>query len=233
MQPSCHYLYVKQSDLYPAGHFKSGLLLAALILMLVYFLPFNWQDPIWLLYIEVSAFFIGYIAAYNRKVKRFFTFKGEMREEVHQKALEAVKEYGLDQKGSYVFIFASQMERCLTCLFSSDIEKRLEEEGYLRTIQKLLKEQKQALKGGNIKETLEQTSERIAQLFISTSVDTTVDTSTDTSTAQVTSRDDNVGIKTLGQETAPEKPVHVEEKLPETKVDDKTDSQESNQTNAE
>jgi uncharacterized membrane protein len=120
------YLFVKQSDLYPASHFRSGLFLCALVLMAVYFLPFNWEDPIWLLYIQVGAFFLGYLLAYTKRFKKLFTFKSEMREEVHQKALESLREYGLLGKKKHIFLFVSLVEKRLECILSQDLEEVVE-----------------------------------------------------------------------------------------------------------
>lgn len=155
------YLYVKQSDLYPASHFRSGLFFCALVLMAVYFLPFNWEDPIWLLYIEVGAFFIGYLLAYTKRFKKLFTFKSEMKEEVHQKALESLREYGLLHRNNHVFLFASLIEKRIECLLSPDLEDKLDQQRVLL----ILKNYKSMLQSGRIEDVMGRILEEIRGLL--------------------------------------------------------------------
>jgi len=155
------YVLVKQSDLYPASHFRSGLFFTALVIMTLYFIPINWEDPIWMLYFEVGAFFFGYLFAYNRKVKRFFTFKSEMKEEVYQKALETMADYGLLGKSHYIFLFASQVEKRLECIYSPEIEELISE----KDIERSLANAKSLLKNQKYKEAMEQGISSIMDLL--------------------------------------------------------------------
>lgn len=155
------YICVKQSDLYPASHFRSGLFFSALTLMAAYFFPVNWEDPIWLVYIEVAAFFVGYLLAYTKKLKKFFTFRSEMKEEVHQKALESLKEYGLLNKESHIFLFASAVEKRIECILSTDLEERITPD----TVRTILKNNKQQLKEGSLATAMQAIIEEIKSHF--------------------------------------------------------------------
>ena len=155
------YLYVKQSDLYPASHFRSGLFFCALVLMAVYFLPFNWEDPIWLLYIQVGAFFLGYLLAYTKRFKKLFTFKSEMREEVHQKALESLREYGLLGKKKHIFLFVSLVEKRIECILSRDLEDEVDE----HRVVNVLKTYRNRLKSESIEKLIKEIVNDIEMLF--------------------------------------------------------------------
>lgn len=240
MNASTHYMIVKQSDLYPASHFRSGLFFASLVLMLVYFLPFHWQDPIWLLYIEVCAFFVGYLLAYHRKLKRFFTFKGEMKEEVHQKALESMREYGIAGKSNTIFLFASQTEKCVTCILSPDLEEREEDRKIQRIIKKTLKEKKLQFKNNLNRGLIEALAHEIRGVFGPDQLDNkTVDVisspqesslETKPSAQAEVSDATSEGPKTLDQENSPETPTLAQETNQDPSEADKTELKEENQT---
>lgn len=116
-------LVVKKSDIYPASHFRCGLLFTGLASTVVYFLPFSMEDPITIFYIQAGAFLLGYLFAYSKKWKRFFTTKREMKEEVYQKALESFYDYNLNTKGRTVLLFASELERRIEAITSYDLSQ--------------------------------------------------------------------------------------------------------------
>lgn len=137
MNPTIYEMVVRNSDVYPAAHFRSGLLLTGIISTILYFLPFTMGDPILLLYVQAGAFLLGYLLAYGKKWKRFFTTNKEMREEVYQRALECFYEYGLNSKNNSVLVFASVLERRIEFIPTGDIE-----ESKLKEISEIIKNNK-------------------------------------------------------------------------------------------
>ena len=79
---------LKQSDLYPAAHFRLAILCALSVSLAMYYLPWPWTDPIWFLWAQVPALALGYFLAYRQGIKRIFSTSAELNEETHQKALE-------------------------------------------------------------------------------------------------------------------------------------------------
>jgi hypothetical protein len=79
---------VQKSDHYPGAHFRSSIFWSLSASMILYFIPWNFHDPIWYLYIQIPALIFGYLLAGHPKVKRLFSTSSEMKEETYQKALE-------------------------------------------------------------------------------------------------------------------------------------------------
>ena len=105
-------LILKQSDFYPAAHFRSALFLAIITPLIMYYLPIYIADPIWYLWGQIPALLIGYLLAYSEFFKRFFSTKAEFNEEVHQKAVESFMDYNLHKtkKDAGVLIMISLLE---------------------------------------------------------------------------------------------------------------------------
>lgn len=101
------------SDSYPSAHFRWALLLSLLLPALLYMAPIPIQDPIWFLAIQAGGAVLGLLLAFNHKAKRMMLTKGQMNEEVHQRALQAYFEHGVhttkDRDG--VLVFMSLFER--------------------------------------------------------------------------------------------------------------------------
>lgn len=118
---------VKQSDLYPAAHFRLALFLGLLIPIGLYYLPWTFYDPIWYLYAQVPALIAGYFLAYNKKLKRFFSTRFELTEEVRQRAQEYFLTNGLTSttKRSAVLIFISLLEKRIEIIADMNVIKAL------------------------------------------------------------------------------------------------------------
>jgi hypothetical protein len=120
---SIHYLIVKQSDLYPASHFRSALFFGALALTALFYLPVSWENPFPVIAIISGFFLTGYILAHFKRFKRLFTFGHEMKEEVYQMGLEAKNDYQIGKRS--IFIFISLMERRIECFVSPDLKEEI------------------------------------------------------------------------------------------------------------
>lgn len=114
---------VKQSDLYPAAHFRLALFLGLLIPIGLYYLPWTFYDPIWYLYVQLPALIAGYLLAYHRKLKRIFSTRFEMTEEVRQRAQEFFLTNGLHatSKRSAILIFVSLLERRIEIIVDTNV----------------------------------------------------------------------------------------------------------------
>ncbi len=140
-----HYLLVKQSDSYPAAHFRSGLFFCALVIVAMYYLPLSWNNPFPIIATATGFFLFGYILAHFRRFKRLFSFGHEMKEEVHQMALESLETYGLLGRPQTILIYGSLLERRIECLPSFDLVDALDYQG-------ILKEKKKEFKKKNPKQ---------------------------------------------------------------------------------
>lgn len=114
---------VKQSDLYPAAHFRVAICLALALPMALYYVPWTFYDPIWYLYTSLVGLLLGYVLGYNHKIKRLFSTRFELSEEVRQRASEYFLENGLHatKKRSAVLIFVSLMEKRIEILADMNV----------------------------------------------------------------------------------------------------------------
>ena len=106
-------MVLKQSDFYPASHFRSAILLALILNPLIYLMTGEWEGALWHLTAQVPALTAGYLLCFRSRFKKFFSTAGEMKEEVHQKALELF--YGqkaqLGPQTPMALIYISFLER--------------------------------------------------------------------------------------------------------------------------
>lgn len=118
---------VKQSDLYPAAHFRVAICLALLLPMALYYAPWTFYDPIWYLYSSLGGLILGYALAYNHRIKRFFSTRFELTEEVHQRASEYFLENGLHStnKRTAILIFISLMEKRIEIIADMNVVNAL------------------------------------------------------------------------------------------------------------
>lgn len=131
-------IIVKYSDAYPGSHFRGGIFVAVLFYAIFYFLPYQFEDPIISIYVIQLGFILGYVLCFFKRWKRFFTFKHEMKEEVFQKALESMYDYGQFEE-NYFFIFISVMEKRLEIIPSSKALELIKEEKLRSTLKGIKK----------------------------------------------------------------------------------------------
>jgi putative membrane protein len=120
----------KQSDFYPAAHFRVAMILAFLVPTI--FLTFGPEDitPIMILWFQLPGIILGYYLAYLPTVKRWFTTKKEIEEEVHQRALQAFFENNLHttKERTGILIMVSSLEHRVEILADEGINKKVEPE---------------------------------------------------------------------------------------------------------
>lgn len=106
-----NFISMNRSDHYPAAYFRSSLFILALTYLVFYFIPFDIQDPIWMIGLSIPAVFIGQILPLSERYKRIFISNGEMKEECYQQALEQGHELGVLNESSSIYIYLSEFER--------------------------------------------------------------------------------------------------------------------------
>lgn len=156
-------LILKQSDFYPAAHFRCALLLGLSIPMAMYYLPFEFPDPIWYLWAQIPALILGYLLCYHAKFKKFFTTKAEIEEEVYQKSVESFLEFNLNKtkNNTGVLIMISLLERRVKILADHGFDKIMSEKDWHALAITLSQE----VKKGNLQQGLITTIESIGKIM--------------------------------------------------------------------
>jgi len=104
-------IMMNRSDHYPAAYFRSSLFILGLTYLIFYYIPFDVQDPIWMIGLSIPAVFLGQILVFFPRYKRFFISNGEMKEECYQQALEQGYEMGVINESNSLYIYLSLFER--------------------------------------------------------------------------------------------------------------------------
>lgn len=114
----------QKSDHYPGAHFRSSIFWSLSASMTLYFIPWDFHDPIWYLYIQIPALIFGYLLAGYPKVKRLFSTSSEMKEETYQKALEFYHQNFDDTDSDLLFV--SLLEKRVEFISFKDDETKAE-----------------------------------------------------------------------------------------------------------
>jgi uncharacterized membrane protein len=104
-------IVMNRSDHYPAAYFRSSLFILVLSFLVFYFIPFDLQDPIWLMAQAFGAILIGQILTLFPRYKRLFVANSEFKEECYQQALEQGQILGVLGEENSLYLFISQFER--------------------------------------------------------------------------------------------------------------------------
>ena len=129
---------LKQSDLYPAAHFRLALIMGIFFSLVLYY-TYDFSDPFALIWIQAPGILMGYIVAYIPSVKRLLTSKAEMQEEVYQRSLEVFYENNVsmtrDRTG--IMIFISLLERKVSVLADCGINEVVSKDYWNELVQVL------------------------------------------------------------------------------------------------
>ena len=139
---------LKQSDFYPASHFRSALFFSFIPPLVLYYSPLDVPDPIYFIWIQIPGLLIGYCLAFFSRLKRWFSTRSELTEEVHQRALQAFLNNNLhttrDRTG--ILIMISLLEHRAEILADSGINDKVPP----RTWKKILNPLVKKIKRGNL-----------------------------------------------------------------------------------
>ena len=117
---------VEKSDFYPAAHFRIALVMGILFSVVFYY-NYDFEDPIFLLWIQFPGMIIGYALAFIPFFKRLLTTRAEMDEEVHQRAVGIYFEnkVSMTRDRTGVMIFVSLLERRVEVLADCGINAKV------------------------------------------------------------------------------------------------------------
>jgi len=164
-----NFIMMSRSDHYPAAYFRSSLFILGIVYLVFYYIPFDVQDPIWMIGLSIPAVLIGQILALFPRYKRFFISNGEMKEECYQQALEQGHELGVLNEASSMFIYLSLFERRIEVF----IPDHLKDKKIKKEIKPHFKKLVRAFKKNNYEEGLK---EFYDQIFLPKSSVTAVET---------------------------------------------------------
>ena len=129
---------LKQSDFYPAAHFRLALIMGIFFSLVLYY-TYDFSDPLALIWIQAPGILLGYFVAYIPSIKRLFTTKAEMQEEVYQRSLEVFYENNVsmtrDRTG--IMIFISLLERKVSVLADCGINEVVSKDYWNELVQVL------------------------------------------------------------------------------------------------
>lgn len=155
---------LKQSDSYPAAHFRLAVFFSLLFPLILYIAPLPIHDPIWFLAVQAIGCALGLLLAFHPKLKRLMLTRGEIAEEVHQRALEAFFHHGVhttnDRDG--VLIFISMLEQRAEILADIGIAAKVDSSEWTN----ILKHGLEHLKNNNMTEALLSTIRASGDLLI-------------------------------------------------------------------
>ena len=143
-------IVLKQSDLYPAAHFRSAIFFSFIPPVILYYSFIDIPDPMYFIWSQLPGLLFGYFLAYLPRVKRLFSTQKELSLEVHQRAVQAFFNNNLhttrDRTG--ILIMASLMEHRVEILADSGINEKVPP----RTWRKILNPMIKKIKQGNLTE---------------------------------------------------------------------------------
>lgn len=117
---------VKQSDFYPAAHFRLSLLGAFVGIFLYYELAHD-VEPLYFLYLFIVGALVGFLAGYVPFLKMLFTTKDEIEEETRQRAMESFLTNGVvdTPNRNGVQLFISLVEHKAIITVDSGLQEKL------------------------------------------------------------------------------------------------------------
>lgn len=129
---------VKQSDFYPAAHFRLSLL-CAFIAIFTYFQLSLLPEPAYFLYLFIAGSLVGFFLGYIPFLKKLFTTKNEMEEEFTQKALESFLMNGVvdTTHRNGVQLYVSALEHKALVLVDKGLKEKLSQDTWDRVLAKL------------------------------------------------------------------------------------------------
>lgn len=129
---------LSKSDFYPAAHFRLAMIMGITFALAGYY-TYDFLDPIFLIWIQIPGLLLGYALAYIPILKRLFTTKREIQEEVYQRAIEIFYNHQVsrtkDRTG--IMIFISLLERRVEVLADFGIDRKVGPDFWKDLVEKL------------------------------------------------------------------------------------------------
>ncbi len=144
---------LKQSDLYPAAHFRLSLVVGITFAIGCYY-GYEFEDPITLLWFQLPGMLIGYLLAYIPQIKRAFSTGQELSEESYQRAVQVFHEHNVsmtrDRTG--IMIFITLLERKVYIMADAGINQQVADDYWDQMVATLV----ESIKNGRAVEGLEE-----------------------------------------------------------------------------
>jgi putative membrane protein len=120
---------LKQSDFYPAAHFRLALIMGIIFSIICYY-TYDFEDPIALIWIQIPGMLLGYALAYIPPLKRALTTTREVQEEVYQRSLEIFYEnkVSMTRDRTGIMIFISLLEKKVEVLADCGINEKVDKD---------------------------------------------------------------------------------------------------------
>lgn len=154
---------ISRSDFYPAVHFRLALIVGILCSLIIYNV-YDFDDPIVLIWGQFPGIFLGYFLGYIPFLKRLFTTKAEMQEEVYQQAIQMFYENSVsitkDRTG--IMIFISLLERKVQVLADCGINEKVAADYWNNIVENILS----SIKTGKLIEGMAQAIDSCGQSLI-------------------------------------------------------------------
>ncbi len=119
-----NFVMMNRSDHYPAAYFRSSLFILALTYLIFYFIPFDIQDPIWLIGLSIPAVVVGQLLPLFDRYKKVFISRTEMKEECYQQALEQSYQLGVLNESNSIFLYVSLFEKRIELFVPDSLKER-------------------------------------------------------------------------------------------------------------
>lgn len=119
-----NFVMMNRSDHYPAAYFRSSLFILALTYLIFYFIPFDIQDPIWLIGLSIPAVVVGQLLPLFDRYKKVFISRTEMKEECYQQALEQSYQLGVLNESNSIFLFVSLFEKRIELFIPDSLKEK-------------------------------------------------------------------------------------------------------------
>jgi putative membrane protein len=166
---------LSKSDFYPAAHFRCALMMSILITTIIYYLPREF-DPIYYIWGQTAGLIIGYIFAYNSKLKHFFTTGSEMKEEVRQKAIEVFHEHNIHSTKARngILIMITLLERKVEVIADIGINDKVEKKEWDSLVKGMISNIKNQKLVDGMCEAIDSCGKDLAKYFPMENLDTDV-----------------------------------------------------------
>lgn len=160
-------ILLKQSDNYPAAHFRGAIFFSFLPPLLLYYSPLDIPDPMIFIWSQLAGLIVGHLLVFFPKLKRLFSTRKELSEEVHQRALQAFLNNGLhttrDRTG--ILIMVSLLEHRVEILADTGINEKVPPRTWRKVITPLTKKIRHRQITEGLCEAITQCGDILAQYF--------------------------------------------------------------------
>ncbi len=156
-------IVLAQSDFYPAAHFRLAILCALSLNPIIHYIPWEWEEPTWYLWVQVPALIFGYFLGFRPSFKKLFSTSSEIKEEVHQKALELFHRHKVHttKNRNGVLILVSLLERRVEIIPDHGIIQNIES----NKIQQIIKRMTRTIKREGVESGLIFGIQALGELF--------------------------------------------------------------------